>query len=524
MTIPLVGPITMTAIAIEAGLPTSSPVNLNNLSVRALAGIETPDTTISYFDFRGKSTPTTYPNGSFTDITFIDAGGGFYTTTGWIIYLGRVLMNGGSTISGFPTPNSGNPDNSPVVQQPTLSYIVTTDLPAVTLPPNSHSIRLLSQNGEFENAVEYRYSYWHGPYLVSDDPIALYNGDTATFYWKAEGGQDAFDIFAYLLNTTTGATLTMADQTGSSQTAQTPWAPATYTINTAGGDAAGNYKFVFVSGSYDFTGGWVFGASLYITNIFITRAGPPGFFSSLVTYLSGYMSEFRNVNFYNYTLDGDQYYISDGGFDMYDGGNYTYPWFLSGADRTGLNYGQSPYLSYASSGTGTGSNYNPNSTVDTDFVYCGLGYSAVTNPLSMMAYRTTVGNPIGFQKSGDVGADGGGIITSAVIYNGTSINGFRVFAFYRQVSGATDPSVCDLYMILGHEYWGSVYGIFNTYANTTSTNSNGGYAYMSGAGIKNLLAIVTLLSKVNGVAVTVAEIQTVIAAWVSRIKIGLGYT
>lgn len=530
MTIPAVGVISMTSIATEAGLPTTSVVNLDNLSVRAIANKDTPGSFISYSDFAGKSAGSTYPNGSFTDITVVNAGGGFYTTSGWTIYAGRVYLNGGSSVGGWPTPADATTDTSPlsttdVPPTPTWTYNFTTDLPAVTLPPNSHSVQLVLSGAWLQSG--FGGGYLHGPYLVSTDPIPLYNGDTATFYWKTQGGEDAYDIFSYLLYTGNGSTITMINQTGANAGASTPWAAVSHTINTGAGNAAGNYKFVFISGSWDQTGGRALGASLYVTNIIITRAGPAGFFSTLVPYLSGFMSEFRNPNFYNYNLDGDQYYIADGGNDMYDSGNYTYPWYLSGTNQTGSISGIVPYLSYASSGAGSGGNYNPNSTVDTDFVYCGLGYGSVSgstlNPLSMMAYRTTTGNPIGFQKSGNLGADGSGSMSSGVIYDGDLINGFRVFAYYRQVYNATDPSVCDLYMILGHQYWGSVYGIFNTYANP-STGYNGSYAFMSGAGIKNLLAIVTLLSKDGGVEVTVAEMQGVIAAWVSRIKTGLGYT
>lgn len=528
MTIPLTGPISMTMIAAEAGLPTTSPVDLNNLSVRALTVKTDQGTKISYNNFRGASAGTTFTNGAFTDVNFVDQGGGFYTTSGWTIYAGRVIMNGTTSIGGWPTPAWTGIDTSaldPAYPPPNWTYQVTTDLPAITLPENSHSIRLLLTDAWITELG----TYLHGPYLVSSDPIPLFNGDTATFWWRTQGGQDAYSIFSYLLYTGNGSTITMINQTGANAGASTPWASVSHTINTGSGNASGNYKFVFVSGSWDQTGGGLTGASLYITDIIITRAGPAGFFSTLVPYLSNYMSEFRNPDFYNYSLDGDQYYIHDGGNDMFDDGNYTYPWFLSGADRTGTITGTPPELSYALSGSASGSNYAPNSTVDTDFVYRGLGYGSSTNPLSMMAYRTTVGNPIGFQKNGGTGADAVyGTVISEVVYDGALVNGFRVFAFYRQIYGATDPrgftdpSICDLYMVLGHKYWGSVYGTFNTYAHP-NTDFDGSYAYMSGANVKNLLAIVTLLSKANGVQVTVAEIQSVIAAWTSRIKTGLGY-
>lgn len=232
------------------------------------------------------------------------------------------------------------------------------------------------------------------------------------------------------------------------------------------------------------------------------------------TYLSGFISEFQNASFYSYNLDGDEFTINDGGGDMYDGGNTTYPWFTSGSPNySTLNSGnQSGRLSYSSTSI---------TTTDTDFNWLSLGYSGFL-PLSMLAYRTPgVSSTIGFQKSGNSGADGSGTLDSGVFYNGSTINTFVVYAFRRQTYNAGDPSHCDLYMILGHPNWSSVYGTIQSYADPVSNGGNGGYFYMSGA--TNVISICSLLSKSSGIQVTTAEMQTVINNWTSRLKIHFGY-
>ena len=64
-------------------------------------------------------------------------------------------------------------------------------------------------------------------------------GDTVTFNWKAANGADAFDVYAYLLNTADGSTIELLDETADGST---EFAPANVTVS-----AAGDYKFVFVS-------------------------------------------------------------------------------------------------------------------------------------------------------------------------------------------------------------------------------------------------------------------------------------
>ena len=182
------------------------------------------------------------------------------------MYKQQVRLQGIDSIGGFPTPtDSTKPGDSPGDNTTAIgfTYTATLDpsLPSGLSAPTT-SIRLIS------NGVSASYGIIHGPYLISNDPVQLEAGDTATFYWKAEGGSDAYDIYSYLLNVTTGATIELINETGSSTGATTSWAQVTNLISAA---QAGNYKFVFVSGSFDFTGGTVLGASLYVTNIIITK-------------------------------------------------------------------------------------------------------------------------------------------------------------------------------------------------------------------------------------------------------------
>jgi hypothetical protein len=92
--------------------------------------------------------------------------------------------------------------------------------------------------------------------------------DQVSFWWKAEGGSDAFDIFAYLLEANTGAVIPLINETGTSTGAATPWAKVALTINSS---QAGLYYFVFISGSHDFTGGQALGASLFVTMVDVVK-------------------------------------------------------------------------------------------------------------------------------------------------------------------------------------------------------------------------------------------------------------
>ena len=43
--------------------------------------------------------------------------------------------------------------------------------------------------------------------MVSQESLNMKVGDTISFDWRAQGGSDAYDVYAYLLNVDTGETV-----------------------------------------------------------------------------------------------------------------------------------------------------------------------------------------------------------------------------------------------------------------------------------------------------------------------------
>lgn len=252
---------------------------------------------------------------------------------------------------------------------------------------------------------------------------------------------------------------------------------------------------------------------------------------TIAEYLRGFMPEFRNPSFYPYQLDGNGYYISDGGGDMYDGGNISSPWVVSNTEYIGTGgYGPGSYpfaVDYTQSGT--------SQMLDTSFGYISLGYQQYTGgvqpltylPLTVLGSRDNdtfgPGLPVGFQTGGNSGADGGGTLASGTIYSGATVSGFTVYAFFRETYNAGDPSHCDLYILLGHPSWNSTFGTVTSFAQPTNVGGCGGYLYTTGGGTENILAIKTLLSKNGGALVTQAECQTVVNNFVLRVKQSQGF-
>jgi hypothetical protein len=84
----------------------------------------------------------------------------------------------------------------------------------------------------------------HGPYLISQNPVALNTNDQLSFSWRGEVTDNAFDAYTYLLDADTGSTTELLDSTGNSTTS---WSTVTHTVA-----ADASYYFVFVAGSFDF--------------------------------------------------------------------------------------------------------------------------------------------------------------------------------------------------------------------------------------------------------------------------------
>jgi hypothetical protein len=97
----------------------------------------------------------------------------------------------------------------------------------------------------------------HGPAVYSEVFTGV-TGRQISFDWAAEGGEDDFKAFGYLLNTETCAQTEVIDATGLFQ----DWTRVAVNI-----PADGKYRFVFIGGGHDYDfGGWT-GSNLYIDNV-----------------------------------------------------------------------------------------------------------------------------------------------------------------------------------------------------------------------------------------------------------------
>jgi hypothetical protein len=97
--------------------------------------------------------------------------------------------------------------------------------------------------------------------MISNQSVNMPVGSEISFNWRANAGGDAFDVYAYLLRTDTagaGQTIEILNEWGQNGV----WETRRITISVAG-----DYRFVFISGSYDETGGRALGARLEITNV-----------------------------------------------------------------------------------------------------------------------------------------------------------------------------------------------------------------------------------------------------------------
>lgn len=249
----------------------------------------------------------------------------------------------------------------------------------------------------------------------------------------------------------------------------------------------------------------------------------PGILDTIAVYLRNYMTEFRNPNFWAYTMDGTNVYINDGGEDMFDDGIFITPWLLSG-DRYDLpSTDVEDYSQIVQYDTVT------ETTVDTNLKYISLGYipeedtdeqqiDKSLHPLTVLCYRPS--GPVGWQNGGNVGADGRGRANQGYVYENININGFNVYAGYRQVWDESDPVICQLVILLGHSSWGSVFGPVEIISDD-SNRSHCKFVMYAGNGSQNIMALFTLLSKPdtdNDDPIPTSELETVIFNFTKRIK------
>jgi subtilisin-like proprotein convertase family protein len=175
---------------------------------------------------------------------------------GWTAVNQQVDL-GVTSILGFTTPNDPTNPGNAINGDSNIPFSATYNNQISTYASQgTQSLRLFS-----DMDTRFGCDVVHGPYAHSSTFTAN-AGDVLTFDWSAINGGDWYDVFGYLLNTTTGASTITLNATGAS----TGWTTASVTVPTTG-----TYAFVFVSGTYDASCGQVAGASLYIDNFVVTN-------------------------------------------------------------------------------------------------------------------------------------------------------------------------------------------------------------------------------------------------------------
>ena len=223
---------------------------------------------------QGKPLRISFSN-TFVNGSFESSGSTLNNIAGWDTYAQRIKLNGGSTVAGYPTPTDATLPPRGAGETVSITGGTYSVQPVTGDATSGSTSLMLESKGLSVDA----YGVVHGPAIVSQQAVTIEAGTTVSFDWKAQQGEDNFDVYAYLLNVDTGATVELLNNTGS----VTNWAARTVNVPTTG-----DYKFVFVSGSYDATGGQATGARLYVDNIQVGTPAPP--FSPSATDLDKIMS------------------------------------------------------------------------------------------------------------------------------------------------------------------------------------------------------------------------------------------
>ena len=195
--------------------------------------------------------------GSYIEEAPTETTGTLISLYGWDIRLEQVALgpspvgsdaaNGviSTSIGGFQTPSdpSATPQNADSPAQVSRGDDYRAASGSFSYSIAGDGLQLISDNLRVNGG-----DVIHGPYLISRAPVALESGDRLSFQWRGEVTDNAYDVYAYLLNADTGSTTELLDSHGN---ATTSWSTVTHTVA-----ADASYYFVFVAGSfeYDFIG------------------------------------------------------------------------------------------------------------------------------------------------------------------------------------------------------------------------------------------------------------------------------
>ena len=268
------------------------------------------------FDGEANSLRVNFSN-AFTNGDFSDG------TTGWAIsdtrtFLGYANASGAAVttdatvIGGWPAPVDYlfGPGNQPTAASPSTINRDRASSPN-TFSSAITSGRLQMTVGGASCATGLGFCVVRGPHVISESSVYLAAGDQVSLDWLASAAGDGFDVYGYLLNVSNGKAFRLIDETGSDgraaggsvnvtigsprnesgyfssgtqrtdlkaylstgiETGKSSYDDTKFTDGTA--FEAGNYKFVFVAGSYDDSGGRYLGATFSIDNIAVSSSSP----------------------------------------------------------------------------------------------------------------------------------------------------------------------------------------------------------------------------------------------------------
>jgi hypothetical protein len=147
-------------------------------------------------------------------------------------------------------------------------------------------------------------------------------------------------------------------------------------------------------------------------------------------------------------------------------------------------------------------------------VYYPAGNYPTSRPLTAFGYRPGSNRTVGWGKTGR--ATGGTTDVSAgFIYENATVNTFQVYAYRRCTYGGANKNVCDLFLLIGHPRWNSVFGTV-TFSAPTSGEQLSAQLKMSGS--TNVLAVTMLLST-TAADIPAAQLQTIVQNLTNRMRL-----
>ena len=258
------------------GLDNSTPVGTNDWTPTVISPLT--------------DTSTGFNNINFTDTTVLSSNSSATEINGWTIqtqhlrlgkttgnnHNGTVLTWNNSGVNrNFTNPTDPTPtpsgsggisggDAYPFASGGTFAYEFKD--PTDTVEGGStqlgYSCIRLYNSGTTTNG----YDVVHGPLLRGKIWIPLTTSNSVRFKWRAVGGSDAYDIFAWLqewgTNDASDIQQVLLNQTQSSTGGDSGWQTVTASVSVNG-----TYSFGFMCGTFDYSGGRAAGANLYVTDI-----------------------------------------------------------------------------------------------------------------------------------------------------------------------------------------------------------------------------------------------------------------